>query len=77
MQDGAAEINLNEDSVRSRRWRQLKLIVLQEEQAPDGRGARSPALPFNGQLLLTARIYPSPQQFTAAVNLELFTVKST
>lgn len=40
MQDGAAEINLNEDLVRSRRWRQLKLIVLQEEQAPDGYGAR-------------------------------------
>lgn len=37
MQDGAAEINVNEDSVRSRRRRQLKLIVLQEEQAPDGR----------------------------------------
>lgn len=68
MQDGAAEINLNEDSVRSRRWRQLKLIVLQEEQAPNGCGvAGGPAPPFNGQLLLTARIDPSPQQFTAAV----------
>lgn len=56
MQDGAAEINLNEDSVRSRRWRQLKLTVLQEEQAPDGTETMSPVLPFNGQLLLTARI---------------------
>lgn len=33
MQDGAAEINLNEDRVRRRRWRQMKQIVLQEEQA--------------------------------------------
>lgn len=39
------------------------------------RGPQAPALPFNGQLLLTARINPSPQQFTAAVNLELFTFK--
>lgn len=40
MQDSAAEINLNEDLVLSRRWRQLKLIVLQEEQA-HGSGARA------------------------------------
>lgn len=36
MQDGAAEINVNEELVRSgARWRrQLKLMVLQEQQAP-------------------------------------------
>lgn len=44
MQDSAAEINLNEDLVRSRRWRQLKLIVLQEEQAP-GAAAPRPLCP--------------------------------
>lgn len=33
MQDCAAEINLNEDLVQSRRWLQLKVTVLQEEQA--------------------------------------------
>lgn len=86
MQDGAAEINLNEDLVRSRRWRQIKLIVLQEEQArrrrasslppplPPARGAVSP---FNGQLLLTARIDPFSSNLQQHLNLELFTFKRT
>lgn len=77
MQDGAAEINLYEDFVRSRRWRQLKLIVLQEEQAPDGRGGpRAARDAVQWTTTPHSQDLPPPQQFTAAVNLELFTCKN-
>lgn len=79
MQDGAAEINLNEDFVRSRRWRQIKLIVLQEEQAPDGGGPPPVAPPrrsmdnYSSQPGLT----PLLSNLQQHLNLELFTFKRT
>lgn len=71
MQDGAAEINLNEDLVLSRRWRQLKVIVLKKNKRrrrPESPRARL----MDNYSSQGGRITP-PQQFTAA-NLELFTV---
>lgn len=64
MQDGAAEINLNEDLVLSRRWRQLKVIVLKKNKRrrrpPLPGSAPAPRAAPDGQLLLTGRQdYPS------------------
>lgn len=67
MRDGAAEINRNQDIVRSRHGRQLKLIVLQEETGPttSAHAGGHPTAAYhyhrrapssNGQLLLPARI---------------------
>lgn len=71
MQDCAAEINLNEDLVQSRRWLQLKVIVLQEEQA----APRRPP-PFDGQLLLSQdrprpRYSPPPTHGSRLIQLPI------